>query len=47
MVERSPILNMVCHAILIAGALTVCVPLYFAFVAGSLTVTEVQKVPLP
>jgi sn-glycerol 3-phosphate transport system permease protein len=38
---------MVCHAILIAGALTVCVPLYFAFVAGSLTVTEVQKVPLP
>ena len=47
MVERSPVLNMVCHAILIAGALMVCVPLYFAFVAGSLTVAEVQKVPLP
>ncbi len=24
-----------------------CVPLYFAFVAGSLTIAEVQKVPLP
>ena len=47
MVERSPILNMICHTILIAGALAVCVPLYFAFVAGSLTVAEVQKVPLP
>jgi sn-glycerol 3-phosphate transport system permease protein len=47
MVERAPVLDMVCHAILIAGALVVCVPLYFAFVAGSLTIAEVQKVPLP
>ena len=47
MVERAPVLNFVCHAILIAGALAVCVPLYFAFVAGSLTIGEVQKVPLP
>src|SRR5438445_12341191 len=47
MVERSPVLNMVCHAILIVGALMVCVPLYFAFVAGSLSIAEVQKVPLP
>ena len=47
MVERAPILDMICHAILIAGAMLVCVPLYFAFVAGSLTIAEVQKVPLP
>src|SRR5947207_3456685 len=47
MVERAPILDTICHAILIAGALLVCVPLYFAFVAGSLTIAEVQKVPLP
>ena len=47
MVERAPILDMICHVILIAGAMLVCVPLYFAFVAGSLTIAEVQKVPLP
>ena len=47
MVERAPILDTICHAILIAGALLVCVPLYFAFVAGSLSIAEVQKVPLP
>src|SRR5437868_6340795 len=47
MVERAPILDTICHVILIAGALLVCVPLYFAFVAGSLSIAEVQKVPLP
>ena len=47
MVERAPVLDTICHAILITGALLVCVPLYFAFVAGSLSIAEVQKVPLP
>ncbi|MBP1296767.1 ABC transporter permease subunit [Bradyrhizobium elkanii] len=47
MVERTPVLTFACHAILIVGALIVCVPLYFAFVAGSLTIGDVQKVPLP
>jgi sn-glycerol 3-phosphate transport system permease protein len=47
MVERAPIFDTICHAILITGALLVCVPLYFAFVAGSLSIAEVQKVPLP
>ena len=47
MVERAPVLDFICHAILIVGALMVCVPLYFAFVAGSLSISEVQKVPLP
>jgi hypothetical protein len=30
----APVLNMMYHAILIASALMVCVPYYFAFVAG-------------
>ena len=47
MVERSPGLDAACHLILIGGAALVCVPLYLAFVAGSLTVSEVQQVPLP
>ena len=47
MVERSPGLDAACHLILIGGAALVCVPLYLAFVAGSLTVGEVQQVPLP
>ena len=46
MVERTPVLDGVCHAILIAGAALVCLPLYLAFVAGSLTISEVQHVPL-
>jgi sn-glycerol 3-phosphate transport system permease protein len=47
MVERHPILTIVCHLILIGGVLLVCLPLYFAFIAGSLTLAEVQQVPLP
>jgi sn-glycerol 3-phosphate transport system permease protein len=47
MIERSPGLDAICHAILIAGAALVCVPLYLTFVAGSLSVGEVQQVPLP
>jgi len=47
MVERTPILNGICHAILLAGVASVCLPLYLAFVAGSLTIEQVQQVPLP
>jgi len=47
MVERTPFLTLACHCLLIAGSLLVCVPLYFAFVASTLTVAEVQQVPLP
>jgi sn-glycerol 3-phosphate transport system permease protein len=47
MVERSPILTAICHLILIGGVVLVCLPLYFAFVAGSLTMEEVQQVPMP
>jgi sn-glycerol 3-phosphate transport system permease protein len=47
MVERAPVLDGICHAILLVGVAFVCVPLYLAFVAGSLTIGEVQQVPLP
>jgi sn-glycerol 3-phosphate transport system permease protein len=40
-------LSIVCHAILIFGALLVCMPLYFAFVASSHTLQEVQQTPFP
>jgi sn-glycerol 3-phosphate transport system permease protein len=47
MVERTRILDVSCHMILIVGVVLVCFPIYFAFVAGSLTIQEVQRVPLP
>jgi sn-glycerol 3-phosphate transport system permease protein len=47
MVERSPILTAICHLLLICGIALVCLPLYFAFIAGSLTMEEVQQVPMP
>jgi sn-glycerol 3-phosphate transport system permease protein len=47
MVEPTRSLDAACHAILLLGAALVCLPLYFAFVASSLTLQEVQQVPLP
>lgn len=47
MVERAPFFTAFCHLLLIAGIAVVCLPLYFAFVASSLTVHEVQQVPFP
>lgn len=47
MIERSPVLTVVCHVILILGALMVCAPLYFAFVAGSHDGAALQQVPQP
>ena len=47
MVERHFWLSVFCHGILVIGAAFVCMPLYFAFVAGSLTIGEVQQVPFP
>ena len=46
MIDRSPLLNMACHAVLIAAALLTLAPIYYAFVAGSLTADAVQRVPL-
>ncbi|WET72259.1 ABC transporter permease subunit [Rhizobium croatiense] len=47
MPERHLGLSIFCHAILLIGAVFVCLPLYVAFVAGSLTLQEVQQAPFP
>jgi sn-glycerol 3-phosphate transport system permease protein len=47
MIERARGLDIACHAILIAGAALTCLPIYFTFVAGSLSLADVQQVPLP
>jgi len=47
MVERTRGIDLVCHGILILGGLMVCVPIYFAFVVGSHTVSEVLTIPPP
>ena len=48
MVERTRGLDIVCHALLILGGLLVCVPIYFAFVVGSLhDRAKCMTVPLP
>jgi sn-glycerol 3-phosphate transport system permease protein len=47
MVQRNPGLTIFCHIVLFLGAAAVCMPLYFAFIAGSLTTAEVQQTPFP
>lgn len=44
--ERTPILDVVCHAVLIIGIVLVCLPLYFVVVTGSLSQQDVLKVPM-
>lgn len=44
--ERTPILDVVCHAVLIIGIVLVCLPLYFVMVTGSLSQQDVLKVPM-
>ncbi len=44
--ERTPILDAVCHAVLIIGIIPVCLPLYFVLVTSSLSQQDVLKVPL-
>lgn len=44
--ERTPVLDVVCHLILLVGAALVCLPLYFVFVTGTLTQQEVMRVPM-
>lgn len=47
MVERTPILDAVCHLILLLGVVLICLPLYFAVVAGSLSLDQIQSLPMP
>ncbi|WP_293857052.1 ABC transporter permease subunit [uncultured Alsobacter sp.] len=44
--ERTPILDAVCHLILLAGALLVCLPIYFVIVTGSMSQQEIMRVPI-
>jgi sn-glycerol 3-phosphate transport system permease protein len=46
-VERSPTLGLLAHAILIAGVLIVAFPIYMAFVASTHSAQEVMQSPTP
>ncbi|AZO78213.1 MULTISPECIES: ABC transporter permease subunit [unclassified Bosea (in: a-proteobacteria)] len=44
--ERTPIIDAVCHLILLVGAALVCLPIYFVLVTGSLSQQEIMRVPM-
>ena len=46
MIERTPILNFVTHAILIFGLVLILVPIWLAFVGATLTLQEVNSAPV-
>ena len=45
MIERTPILNIVTHLILLSGLILMLFPMYLVFVAASLTLKEVSAIP--
>jgi sn-glycerol 3-phosphate transport system permease protein len=47
MVERTPFLNIATHLILIVGFILTFTPIYLVFIASTLTMREVNQVPLP
>src|SRR5574341_234311 len=47
MVERTPILDALTHALLLFGIALVCFPIYYAIVAATLPIEEVARVPMP
>jgi len=46
MIERRPYLDVVRHAVLIAGVVIVMLPIYMAFVASTLSFDQVMHVPM-
>ncbi len=46
MYERTPVIDILCHVILLVGAVLVCLPIYFVFVTGSLSQQEIMRVPM-
>ncbi|MBD3844356.1 sn-glycerol 3-phosphate transport system permease protein [Bosea sp. OAE752] len=44
--ERTPVIDALCHLILLVGAALVCLPIYFVFVTGSLSQQEIMRVPM-
>ena len=47
MVERSPLLKIVSHLVMVLGVLIVGFPLYLAFIASTHTAQEILQVPMP
>ena len=47
MIERTPKLDLLCHLLLIAGVVAVCMPLYYALIAATHTLPDVLQVPMP
>jgi len=46
MIERTPILNIATHAILVFGLILILVPIWLAFVGATLTLQEVNSAPV-
>ena len=47
MVDRSPFLTLLAHAVMVLGVLIVAFPLYLAFVASTHTAQEIVQAPMP
>ncbi len=47
MVERSPFLTFLAHAVMILGVMIVAFPIYLAFVASTHTAQEIVQAPMP
>ena len=47
MVENRPGLNLLAHAVVIAGVLLVAFPIYVTFVASTLTLEQILQMPMP
>lgn len=47
MVERSPYLTFLAHAVMLIGVIIVAFPLYLAFVASTHTAQEIVQAPMP
>ena len=47
MVERSPLLKLASHLVMVLGVLIVGFPLYLAFIASTHTAQEILQVPMP
>ena len=47
MVERSRLLKIIAHAVMLLGVLVVAFPLYLAFVASTHTAQDIVQAPMP
>ena len=47
MVEKTPILDVLTYAFLMLGICVVCFPIFYTFVAATLPLEEVSRVPMP